>query len=118
MPLGWQFRGLLGWCVGIAVYLLLAWRLRVRYKSRCIRKRAQAQDEPRVVIFLLMLLETLACVAAIIVMRQQCRDLPGLPRTPHIGLTILDIKGLQLSAVPVIGQSAQRTTASMRSPQS
>lgn len=84
----WQFRGLLGWCAGIAVYLLLAWWLCVRFDSERTRDRAQAQDEPNVVLFLLMLLATLASVAAITVMMQQSRGLSGVERTLHIALSV------------------------------
>ncbi|MGH6640848.1 MAG: DUF1345 domain-containing protein [Polaromonas sp.] len=88
VPLGRSTRGLLGWCVGIAVYLALAWWLCVRFDSGRTRKRAQAQDEPSVVLFLLMLLAAMACVAAITVMMQQTRDLSGMQRTLHIALSM------------------------------
>jgi uncharacterized membrane protein len=77
LPTVWQFRGLLGWCVGVAIYLGLAWWLCVRFDAKRTRARAQAQDEPSVVLFLLMLLATMACVAAITVMMQQSRSLTG-----------------------------------------
>lgn len=89
IPLAWQYRGLLGWCVGIAVYLLLAWWLCARFDSKRTRARAQAQDEPSVVLFLLMLLATLACVAAIVIMMQQLRSLSGIERTLHIVLSMV-----------------------------
>jgi uncharacterized membrane protein len=73
LPLVWPYRGLLGWCVGIAVYLLLAWWLCARFDSKRTRARAQAQDEPSGVLFLLMLLAALACVAAIVILMQQSR---------------------------------------------
>jgi len=88
IPLAWQYRGLLGWCVGIAVYLLLAWGLCARFDSKRTRARAQAQDEPSVVLFLMMLLATLACVAAIVIMMQQLRSLSGIERTLHIVLSM------------------------------
>ncbi|HAL40011.1 MAG TPA: DUF1345 domain-containing protein [Polaromonas sp.] len=88
MPLAWQFRGLLGWCVGISVYLMLAWWLCARFDSNRTRARSQAQDEPSGVLFLLMLLATTACVAAITVMMQQSRDLSGMLRTFHIVLSM------------------------------
>ena len=68
LPLAWPFRGLLGWCVGVTLYLALAWWLCVRFDAQRTRKRAQAQDEPSIGLFLLMLLTTLACVGAIVVM--------------------------------------------------
>jgi len=89
LPLFWQFRGLLGWSFGVAVYLALAWWLCERYDAGKTRQRAQAQDEPSVVLFLLMLLATLACVAAIVVMMQQGKDLSGMARTLHIAVSVV-----------------------------
>ena len=88
-PLSWEFRGLLGWSVGVAVYLMLAWWLCVGFDAQRTRARAQAQDEPSVVLFLVLLLATMACVAAITVMMQQSRDLSGLQRALHIGLSVV-----------------------------
>jgi uncharacterized membrane protein len=87
LPLAWQLRGLLGWCAGIAVYLLLAWWLCMRFDGRRTRERAQAQDEPSVVILLMLVLATLACVAAIVFMMQHT-DLSGMERTLHVALSM------------------------------
>lgn len=89
LPLAWQLRGLLGWIAGVAVYLALAWWLCERFDARRTRERAQAQDEPSVVLFLLMLLATLACVAAIVVMMQQGRGFSGAERTLHIAVSVV-----------------------------
>ena len=89
LPVGWQFRGLLGWTVGVAVYLLLAWWLCLRFDAKRTRERAQAQDEPSVVFFLVLLLATAACVGAIAVLMQQSRDLSGLLRLLHIALSVV-----------------------------
>lgn len=89
LPLSWEFRGLVGWSVGVAVYLTLAWWLCVGFDAQRTRERAQAQDEPSVVLFLVLLLATMACVAAITVMMQQSRDLSGAARALHIGLSVV-----------------------------
>lgn len=89
LPLAWQFRGLLAWCVGVAVYLALAWWLCVGFDAQRTRERSQAQDEPSVVLFLVLLLATMACVAAITVLIQQSRDLSGGQRALHIGLSMV-----------------------------
>lgn len=88
IPLVWPYRGLLGWCVGIAVYLLLAWWLCARFDAKRTRARAQAQDEPSGVLFLLMLLAALACVAAIVILMQQSSNLSGAERALHIALSM------------------------------
>lgn len=88
ISMGWQFRGLLGWCLGIVVYLLLAWWLCVGFDAVRTRARAQAQDEPGKVLLLVLLLATSVCVAAITVLMQQSRDLSGVQRVLHIGLSV------------------------------
>ena len=88
LPVAWQFRGLLAWVVGVFVYLLLAWRLSVSFDAQRTRERAQAQDEPSIVLFLVLLLANAACVAAITVLMQQSRDLAGLNKVLHIGLSV------------------------------
>ncbi|WP_029523878.1 DUF1345 domain-containing protein [Polaromonas glacialis] len=89
LPLVWQFRGLLGWSVGVAVYLALAWWLCERFDAQRTRERAQAQDEPSVVLFFLMLLASMACVAAIVVVMQQGKDYSGTERSMHIALSVV-----------------------------
>ncbi|MDB5929272.1 MAG: hypothetical protein JWR60_979 [Polaromonas sp.] len=89
IPMAWQFRGLLGWIVGMAVYLALAWWLCERFDARRTRERAQAQDEPSVVLFLLMLLAAMACVAAIVVVMQQAKDLSGVRRMLHVAVPVV-----------------------------
>lgn len=88
LPLAWPLRGLLGWCAGVGVYLLLAWWLCMGFDARRTRERAQAQDEPSVVIFLVLVLAALACVGAIVYMMQNARDLSGLARTLHVALSM------------------------------
>ncbi len=88
LPADWAFRGLLAWCVGLSVYLTLAWWLCTGFDASQTRERAQAQDEPSMVLFLVLLLATAACVAAITVLMQQSRDMSGLQRSLHIVLSV------------------------------
>jgi len=89
LPLRWPLRGLLGWSVGVALYLALAWWLCARFDARRTRAHAQAQDEPSVVLFLLMLLATLACLVAIVAMVEQGQDLSGSQRTLHMAVSLV-----------------------------
>jgi len=89
VPTAWPFRVLIGWCVGAAVYLVLAWWLAEVFDAESTRQRAQAQDEPSVVIFLVMVLAVLACVASITLMLQQLKELEGTERVLHMGLAML-----------------------------
>ena len=88
LPMGWEFRGLLAWCVGLTVYLALAWWLCAGFDARRTRERAQAQDEPSLVLLFVLLLATIACVAAITVLMQQSRELSGFQFGLHIGLSV------------------------------
>ena len=93
LPNGWggglEFRALLAWCAGLAVYLGLAWWLCIGFDAEGTRKRAQAQDEPSLVLFLVLLTATAACIGAITALMQQSRDLAGTQRGLHIGLSVL-----------------------------
>ena len=88
IQMGWQFRGLLGWCVGIVIYLLLAWWLCIGFDAQRTRSRAQAQDEPGAVLLFVLLLATAVCVAAIAVLMQQSRDLAGIEKALYVGLAV------------------------------
>ncbi|GAB3479117.1 DUF1345 domain-containing protein [Polaromonas eurypsychrophila] len=89
VPTDWPFRALLGWCVGAAVYLVLAWWLAEVFDSKGTRERAQAQDEPSVVIFGVMVLAVLASVASITLMLQQVKEMGGTERLLHMALAML-----------------------------
>lgn len=82
-------RALLGWTAGVSVYLALAWWLCERFDAKRTRARAQAQDEPSVVLFLLLLLASMACVTAIVVMMQEGKNLAGTERSLHILVSVL-----------------------------
>ena len=87
LPLSWEFRALLAWCVGLVVYLSLAWWLCLAFDAKRTRERAQAQDEPSVVLVLVLLLANAACVVAVTMLMQQSRDLSGIDQALHIGLS-------------------------------
>jgi uncharacterized membrane protein len=89
VPTAWPFRALLGWCAGAAVYLVLAWWLAEVFDAKSTRQRAQAQDEPSVVIFLVMVLAMLACVSSITLLLQQVKELTGTERLLHLALAML-----------------------------
>ena len=87
LPVGWEFRALLAWCVGLMVYLSLAWWLCLAFDAKRTRERAQAQDEPSVVLVLVLLLANAACVVAVMMLMQQSRNLSGFDQALHISLS-------------------------------
>ena len=86
LPVVWESQTLLAWCAGLVVYLGLAWWLCLGFDAKRTRERAQAQDEPSLVLLLVLLLATVACVATITVLMQQSRELTGLQFGLHVGL--------------------------------
>ncbi|MES2508529.1 MAG: DUF1345 domain-containing protein [Pseudomonadota bacterium] len=89
LPVTGLARGLVGWTVGMVLYLGLAWWVCGGFDSKRTRQRAQAQDEPSAVLLLMMVLVTMACVAAITLMMQQSRDLSGIARGVHVALAVV-----------------------------
>ena len=88
LSMGWAYQALLAWCVGLVVYLGLAWWLCLTFDAKRTRARAQAQDEPGLVLVLVLLLANAACVVAVTVLMQQSRDLSGFEQALHVGLSV------------------------------
>ena len=84
-----ETRALLGWTVGAFTYLGLAWWLAETFDEQRTRARAQEQDPPSVVVFMVMLLAVLVSVGAIAVMLQQVKGLAPEQRPVHIALSML-----------------------------
>lgn len=82
-------RGLLGWCAGVAVYLLLAWWLAHSFDAARARARARSLDQPDLLILVSMLVVVGVSVAAITMLLQQVKQLSGLERAGHIALGLV-----------------------------
>ena len=89
VPMAWPLRALLGWCVGAAVYLVLAWWLAEVFDGKNTRQRAQAQDESSMVLFGVMVVAVLACVSSITLLLQQVKQLEGTQRVLHMALAMV-----------------------------
>lgn len=88
VPLTLASRGLLAWTAGASAYLVLAWWLAVEFDAARTRARAQAQDQPGMTLFFLLLLSVFASFAAIALMLQHVKDLAGAQRVAHLGLSM------------------------------
>jgi uncharacterized membrane protein len=84
----WPIRLLTGWCAGVTVYLLLSWWLAEVFDAKSTRSRSQSQDEPSVVLLLVMLLAVFACVGSIVLLLQQVKNLTGSDRILHVSLAM------------------------------
>lgn len=91
LPVPWQSQALLAWTGGAATYLVLAWLLALRFDAARTRERAQAQDQPGVLLFLILFLSVFASIAAIAVMLQHVRDLSTAQRLGHLVLSMLSL---------------------------
>jgi uncharacterized membrane protein len=88
LPVTQQTQGLLVWCLGGLVYLGLSWWLAVEFDATRTRHRAQAQDQPGFVLFLLLVLSSFANIVAIALMLQHVRDFSTLQRLVHLALSM------------------------------
>ncbi|MEJ8825543.1 DUF1345 domain-containing protein [Variovorax humicola] len=82
-------RGILGWVVGVAVYLGLAWWLAHTFDAQQTRERAQSLDQPNLLLLLIMLAAVAFSVAAIAMLLQQVKLLAGLERAVHMVLALV-----------------------------
>lgn len=86
--LGGMARGVLGWTVGAALYLALAWWLAHAFDARQTRERAQSLDQPNLLLLVVMLTAVLFSVVAIAMLLQQVKDLSGMARALHVLLAL------------------------------
>ena len=84
-------RGLLAWCVGSLTYLVLAWWLAVKFDAKRTRARALAQDQPSLILFMLIVFSAFASMAAIALMLQHVKDLSAVQRYSHLGLSLASL---------------------------
>ena len=88
LPIAASSHALLAWTAGASTYLVLSWWLAVEFDAERTRARAQAQDQPGVMLFALLLLSVFASFAAIALMLQHVKDLSGAQRAAHLGLSM------------------------------
>jgi uncharacterized membrane protein len=82
-------RLLIGWDVGVALYLLLALRLATQSKQDHIRRRARLQDEGQIAILVLTAIAAFASLAAIFALLGATG---GAARAPiHLALVVLTV---------------------------
>lgn len=89
LPASWASQALLAWCAGSATFLVLAWWLAVAFDAARTRSHAQAQDQPSVLLFLLVLASVFASTGAIAVMLQQLQNLSAWTLLAHLALSML-----------------------------
>jgi uncharacterized membrane protein len=90
-PLQGLARGLVGWCVGAAVFLALSWWLATTFDAKRCRARAQSMDDPNVLILVIMLVIAAVSVSVIVMMLQEVRKLEEVERAAHIALSVVSL---------------------------
>lgn len=89
LPLLAPTHGLLAWCLGALTYLVLAWWLAMTFDAKRTRAHALAQDQPSVILFILMVLSAFASIVAIVLMRQHLQDLSERQRLMQLALSMV-----------------------------
>jgi len=89
LPLALPTQLLLAWCTGASTFLILAWWLAVVFDARQTRERAQAQDQPSLLLFTLLLVSVFSSIAAIVFMLQHVKDQSGAERVGHLLLSLV-----------------------------
>lgn len=88
LPVSPPTQALMSWCLGGFVYLGLSWWLAVEFNATRTRHRAQAQDQPGIVLFLLLVISAFANIVAIGLMLQHVKDLSAVHRLAHLALSM------------------------------
>ncbi len=89
LPASLPTRALMAWCVAAVVYLGLAWWLAHTVDDAdSTREHSTAQDQPSVVLFVLVLAIAFASTGAIAMMQQNAKDMEGLERALHLALSV------------------------------
>jgi uncharacterized membrane protein len=79
---------LVAWNAAAAVYLALAWTHIVHADPSETRRYARAQDVSSYIIFVTVLIAAFASVGAIAILLEGVKDLRGLSKAVHVGLSL------------------------------
>lgn len=86
-------RALVGWNAGVLLYLALSVQLIAKATQDSIRRRAQFQDEGRLVILALAVATACMSMGAIVVELGPVETLTGLSKAAHLALTVSTVVG-------------------------
>lgn len=88
---GWMLRSLAGWSVGTAVYLLVAWRQIMRASPDDTRRRCRRDDAYRGTVDTLLLVASVASVAAVCLALKDSDDVGGPGKIIAVGIPIVSV---------------------------
>ncbi|WP_166141517.1 DUF1345 domain-containing protein [Methylosinus sp. RM1] len=93
LPGSWRevTRALVGWDVFVTLYLLLSAELMARSTPISMRRRAQLQDEGRLVILVMTIATACASIGAIVAELGPVKSLEGFSKHAHISLAVLTV---------------------------
>ena len=84
-------RLIIGWNVGVGLYLLLAAHMMFWSSNETMRRRALSQDEGRFLILALVIMASVMSLGAIVAELAVVKDLHGSLRYSHIALTLFTL---------------------------
>ncbi len=82
---------LIAWNLSVGLYLVLAWSMMLKSSEEQMKLRAQIQDEGQVIVLLLTIIASVACMTAIVAELSSLKDMSSLLRGLHVGLAALTI---------------------------
>lgn len=93
LPESWReiTRALVGWDVFVMLYLLMSAELMARSTPISMRRRAQLQDDGRLVILVMTIATACASIGAIVAELGPVKNLEGFSRGAHISLAVLTV---------------------------
>ena len=83
----------LGWDVGVWLYLVLIWVLMVRADADEVKEFAEREDESATMVLVLVCVTAVASLAAIILQLGSAKDLTGGARILHYASTVATVLG-------------------------
>ncbi|NTV09408.1 MAG: DUF1345 domain-containing protein [Zoogloea sp.] len=84
-------RAIIGWNVGVCLYLVLAARIMFSSSHERMRTRALQQDEGRIIVLALVVTAAVMCLGAIVAELAVAKDMQGALRYAHVALAALTI---------------------------
>lgn len=86
-------RAVIAWNAGVWLYLIMIWTLMARAKATDVKALAGQEDESATMVLIFVCLAALASLAAIILQLGNTKELSGVAKLVHYGLTAATVSG-------------------------
>jgi uncharacterized membrane protein len=86
-------RAVIAWNAGVWLYLAMIWTLMARAKSADVKELAGQEDESATMVLVFVCIAALASLAAIVLQLGNAKELSGVAKLVHYGLTAATVSG-------------------------